>query len=625
MSIPGTTGRILTVDLRTGQTGIEQPPDEAYLDYLGGYGLGAYYLWQMVPRGADPLGPDNVLGFFAGLLTGTKGITSNRYIVVAKSPKTGGFGDANSGGYFGPALKAAGLDGILLTGASPAPVRLVWRDGAAELVPADDWWGLETGETDDRVRELYGTKAKAAVIGPAGERLSLLSCIVNDKYRAAARSGLGAVMGSKRLKAVVIAGDVKTDLHVADPDGYTEAIARHREFLKTRPRWDVMRRYGTSGNMAGLTAKGDTPVKNWSSTAEQDFPPEKVAKISDDAVIAVETKKYACWRCPIACGGITVVKEGPYASEGHKPEYETLGAFGSMCLNNDLGSINLANDICNRQGLDTIGTGGTVAFAMECFERGLIGPEDTGGMDLSWGSAEAVVELTRLIALREGIGSVLADGVKRAAETIGSGAAEFAIHVGGEELPMHDPRLVPGAATSYKMDATPGRHTQISSWILELGAGPPDLVQQPLPQEHYPGKGAQHARIHNYFHASQAAGLCIFATLTLQPSSMTDSLTCVTGHRFTLDDVIDCGARIAALRISFNLREGVRNVDLAFPDRVVGRPPLERGPTAGRTVQVDAQVEDYLEAVGWDSNGMPTKETLEKLRLGFVVDDLYGE
>jgi len=576
----------------------------------------------MQPAGVDPLGPENTLGFFTGLLTGTGGITSNRYVVVAKSPKTGGWGDANSGGTFGPVMKAAGLDGILITGQSQTPVYLLYRDGHAEILPADDWWGLDTGETHDRVAQLYGPNARAACIGPAGERMSLLSCIINEKYRAAGRSGLGAVMGSKRLKAVAIVGDGKFDVPVADPDAYKKAMDKHREFLKSQPRWNVMRQYGTCGSMAGLVAKGDTPVKNWAGVGQRDFP--TVNKISDDAVIAIEKKKYACWRCPMACGGLTEVTEGPFASAGHKPEYETLGAFGSMCLNDDLASINLCNDICNRSGLDTISTGSTVAFAIECFENGLIGPQDTGGIELRWGGAEAIVAITRAIARREGFGAVLADGTSKAAQRIGEASRAYAINVGGEELPMHDPRLVPGAATSYKMDATPGRHTQISTWIFELGSGPPDLIEQPQPQHHYPGKGKAHAKVSNYFHVGHAAGMCMFALLTLKPSAVTDSLTCVTGHGFTLDDVLTRGARIAAVRTAFNHREGVHNIDFQLPDRALGRPPLDAGPTEGRTVDVDAQVNDYLEAMGWDTQtGAPTKETLVNLGLDFVLKDLY--
>ena len=622
MAVPGTMGKILFVDLSTQKTRIEEPSDDVYLTYLGGYGLAAHYLYRMQSAGVDPLGPENTLGLFAGLLTGTGGITTNRYVVAAKSPKTGGWGDANSGGTFGPVMKSAGLDGIVVTGAAEKPVYILYQNGRTELLPADDLWGLDTHDTADRVADLHGPNARAACIGPAGEKMSLLAAIINEKYRAAGRSGLGAVMGSKKLKAVVVVGNGKIDVPIADPDGYKKAIDGHREFLKTQPRWDAMRSYGTCGSMAGLTVRGDTPVKNWSGTGEVDFP--TVGKISDDEVIAIEKKKYACWRCPLACGGITEITEGPYAAVGHKPEYETLGVFGSMCLNDDLASINLCNDICNRMGLDTIGTGGTVAFAIECFEEGLIGPEQTGGIELRWGNTEAIVALTRAIAAREGFGAVLADGTKQAAERIGGDAQRYAIHVGGEELPMHDPRLVPSVATTYKMDATPGRHTQISTWITELGTGPPGLVDS-QPPHHYPGKGKLHMKMNNFFHVAQSAGMCMFATLAMKPEALTDSLTHVTGQRFTLDDVLTRGARIAALRTAFNLREGIRNIDWKVPDRVIGKPPLEEGPTAGHTVDLEAQVEDYLEAMGWDTKtGVPTKETLLRLGLDFVADDLHG-
>ncbi|HYW78590.1 MAG TPA: aldehyde ferredoxin oxidoreductase C-terminal domain-containing protein, partial [Thermoguttaceae bacterium] len=345
---------------------------------------------------------------------------------------------------------------------------------------------------------------------------------------------------------------------------------------------------------------------------------------SDDAAISIEQKKYACWKCPLACGGITRVDDGPYAcEEGHKSEYETLGAFGTMCLNDNLASINYCNDLCNRLGLDTIGTGGTIAFAIECFENGLIDGEQTGGIELRWGNHEAIVEMVRLIARREGFGAVLADGVAKAAERIGQGSEQYAIHVGGEELPMHDPRRVPSASVTYKMDATPGRHTQVSTWISELGAGPPDLVEQPQPEHFYPGKGKAHARMNNYFQTGQSAGMCMFALLTLKPDSVAESLTHVTGQKFSLDDVLSTGRRLATMRTVFNAREGIRAIDRKIPGRVIGDPPLEHGPTAGRTVEVEAHTEDYLKAMGWDTKtGIPTDETLRELGLDFVIEDI---
>ncbi|NQT15704.1 MAG: aldehyde ferredoxin oxidoreductase family protein [Planctomycetes bacterium] len=620
MAVPGTMGRILFVDLDTQEITEETPADEVYLSYLGGYGLGAYYLYTLQKPGVDPLGPDNHLGFFTGLLTGTPAITGNRYVVVAKSPKTGTWGDANSGGSFGPSMKTAGFDGVVFRGVSEKPVYLLLRDGKAELVPADDWWGLDTNDLEDRVKEQYGKKAGLASIGPSGERCQLLSCVINNKGRAAGRSGLGAVMGSKKLKAIVAVGDVQ--IPMADADGMKEAVSKHRTFMKAQGFFDVLSQYGTAGLTAGACASGDTPIKNWGGVPD-DFP--TVGKISDDAVMATQKRKYACWRCPIGCGGETVVEQGDFASHTHKPEYETLGAFGTMCLNDNLESINLCNEICNRQGLDTISTACTVAFAIECYENGIITNEDTGGIQLNWGNAEAIVAITRAMADCTGFGKVLADGAKVAAERIGKGAEQYAIHVGGEEVPMHDPRLNPGLATSYKMDATPGRHTQMGSWTVEGQFAPPGLFDRELERYSTEGKGEAYCVVGNNHHAVSAAGMCMFAWCNLTPAALTDSLSYTTGHQFTLDEVQEVGARIANLRIAFNLREGVRNVDIPMHGRLVGTPPLEAGPLAGVTVDLDTQVKDFLAAMGWDTEtGVPTKDTLEGLGLDFVAADLHG-
>jgi len=614
-------GKILLVDLDAQTISVETPSDEVYCTYLGGYGLGAYYLFRLQRPKADPLGPDNHLGFFAGLLTGTSGITANRYVVVAKSPKTGTWGDANSGGTFGPAMKAAGFDGVVFKGISRRPVYLLLRDGKAELLPADDWWGCDTHAIEERAQKLYGKKARSASIGPAGERMNLLACVINDKGRAAGRSGLGAVMGSKRLKAIVAVGDEKVSM--ADPEGMRNAMRRHRDFLKKQGGYQVFHQYGTAGITAGSCAAADTPIKNWGGIPD-DFP--FVSKISDDAVIATERRKYACWKCPIGCGGETVIDEGPYASHTHKPEYETLGAFGAMCLNDNLASINLCNELCNRYGLDTISTGCTIAFAIECFVNGILTAEDTDGLQLTWGNHQAIVEVTRQIAEGRGFGGkLLADGAKVAAERIGRGAAQFAIHVQGEELPMHDPRLNPGLATSYKMDATPGRHTQMGAWTVEASFAPPGLVTEHIERYKYNGKGRVHAIVSNHSHVASAAGMCMFGWCNLKPEALTDSLTYTTGRKYTLEDVQQMGARIAALRMAFNIRDGVRNVDFPVPGRMIGSPPLTGGPLRGVTVDLDTQVRDYLEAMGWDTTtGVPTKETLLGLGLDFAAEALYA-
>lgn len=619
MAVPGTMGKILIVDLDTQEISVETPSDDVYLKYLGGYGLGAYYLYKLQKPRVDPLGPEAHLGFFTGILTGTAAIAGNRYFVVGKSPKTGTWGDANSGGNFGPALKAAGFDGVIFRGISPTPVYLLLRDGTAQLMPADDWWGMDTNDLDDLVKDRYGAKAEMACIGPPGERMALLSCVINNKGRAAGRSALGAVMGSKRLKAVVAVG--RQPVTMADPEGMKEAIAKHRAFLKEQGICQVLSQYGTAGLTAGSVLSADCPIKNWAGSPE-DFP--NARKISDDEVMAIQKRKYACWRCPIGCGGETVIENGPNSSSTHKPEYETLGAFGAMCLNDDLPSINKCNEICNRQGLDTISAAVTVAFAIECYENGLITDEDTGGIQLTWGNADAIVKMTQQIADGVGFGKLLADGVKVAAERIGKGAEQYAIHVGGEEVPMHDPRLNPALATSYKMDATPGRHTQLSAWTVEAQFAPPGLVTEQFDKYTYSGKGHIHRKVSNHYHTATSAGMCLFAWCGLKTDATIDSLNYTTGHRYTIDDLEKIGARIAALRTAFNLREGIRNVDIKVPGRLIGSPPLKAGPVAGVTVDLDTQVKDYLEAMGWDTvTGVPKKETLLELDLDFVAADLH--
>ena len=620
MAVSGTMGKILMVDLSSGTISVETPSDEVYLKYLGGYGLGAYYLYKLQKAGVDALGPESHLGFFTGVLTGTPALSGNRYFVVGKSPKTGTWGDANSGGTFGPIMKAAGFDGVIFRGISAKPVYLLLDHGRAELLPADAWWGLDTNDLEDQVKQQYGKQTGVACIGPAGERMSLLAAVINDKGRAAGRSGLGAVMGSKRLKAVVALGDAPVAL--ADPDGMKQAVAAYRDGMKQQGMFKVLNQYGTAGITAGACASGDTPVKNWGG-APEDFP--GVKSISDDEVLSIQEKKYACWRCAIACGGETAVGDGPFKSHNHKPEYETLGAFGTMCLNDNLASINRCNEICNRQGLDTISTACTVAFAVECYENGIVTDKDTGGVALKWGNADAIVEITRQIGDGEGFGKVLADGAKSAAERIGRGAAQYAMHIGGEEVPMHDPRLNPGLATSYKMDATPGRHTQLGAWTAEAQFAPPGLITEPVDRYGVEGKGRMYQKVSAHHHAASSAGMCMFAWVCLPPECMPDLLTFVTGHKFTVDDVEKTGNRIAALRIGFNLREGVRNVDIKIPDRILGKPPLAKGPLSGVTVDVDRQVHDYLEAMGWDvRTGVPRRDTLLSLGLDFVAADLHA-
>jgi len=618
-------GRIAFVDLSSRTIEIETPDDELYLKYLGGYGLGAYYLYTRMKPRVDPLGPENMLGFLPGPLSGTPAICGNRFQVVAKSPKTGVFGDANCGGDLGPKMKFAGFDAVFFTGIASEPVYLVLQDGEAELKSARELWGLNVPATEEKLKELYGKDAAIASIGSAGEAVTLLAAIMNDRDRAAGRSGLGAVMGSKRLKAVVAVP--KMTIPLADEE---QMKAKRTELIKAmrdgNPLYDLFHNFGTSGLTAGAVESGDCPVKNWAGSAE-DFP--TASKISDEAVKDVVTKPYGCWHCPIACGGFVKIGSGPFAVEGGKPEYETLGSLGAMMLIDDLPAICKANDICNRNGLDTISTGCTLAFAFECYEKGVITEEDTGGLELTWGNAEALVELTEQIAKREGFGAVLANGAKVAAEKIGEAATECAMQIEGEEVPMHDPRLNPGLAASYKLDATPARHTQLSSWAVEAGFVPGGLEERyggwtPEKKYEYTGKAKAHRVVSALMHVINAEGVCMFGACCIPAQAQVDFLNGAMGTSWTLDDVLEIGDRIGNLRVAFNLREGRKNVDFKVPGRIIGAPPLEAGPLKGVTVDADLQQKEYFEEMGWGPDGIPTRETLEGLGLDFVVPDLHA-
>jgi aldehyde:ferredoxin oxidoreductase len=619
MALMGKLGRMLFVNLAKGTIAEEPLTDELTEKYIGGYGLGAYILYTRQKAKVDPLGPGNMLGFVTGPLTGTAAITGNRYVVVGKSPKTKTWGDANSGGFFGPAMKAAGVDAVFFTGIAKKPVYLAVTDGKWELRDASKLWGKDSNETDDLLKAKCGKQSVISCIGPVGERKNLLACVMNDKGRAAGRSGLGAVMGSKRLKAIVACGTGKVP--VADPKKMQEIRKRCLEVMRTQGFFDVLSKYGTSGITAGACAAGDSPIKNWAG-APEDMP--NASKISDEAVKKYQTKKFGCWQCPIACGGIMNVKGGPYETrEGHKPEYETLGVFGNMCLNDNIESIIRVNEICNKYGMDTISAGATVAFAIECYERGIITKKDADGLELAWGNHEAHVALTERIGKAEGIGKVLADGIKVAVERIGKAAEAAAMHVQGEELPMHDPRCNPGLGTSYQMDATPGRHTQFSSWVAEGEFPPPGFNFPKFDKYKYTGKGEIHATLSNYMHVVNSAGMCMFGALVIPHTAPAEFLSAALGKEISFDQMLETGARIAALRMGFNLREGLSNMEFKVPGRVLGIPPLTRGPLKGVTLDVKTQTAEYLKAMGWDvMTGKPTKATLVKLGLDFVAEDV---
>ena len=601
-------GKLLFVDLSAGTISEEKLEDEFCRKFIGGYGFGVKILFDRMKPKIDPLGPENILGFVTGPLTGTPALIGSRYVVVCKSPLTGTWGDANSGGHFGPALKFAGVDGVFFTGVSAKPVYLLVEEGKAALKDASDLWGKDSHDTDDLLKEAHGAKCRIACIGPAGEAKSLISCVMNDKGRAAGRSGVGAVMGSKLLKAIVVRGEMAVPM--ADEARASEI--RTTYLKNNREAGANFRDFGTCGITEESAMSGDSPVKNWGGAGTVDFPAADV--IGGDSVVDRQEKKYACWHCPLGCGGIMKKTEGKHAVPAgvHKPEYETLAAFGTTCLNNNLESIIKANDICNRAGLDTISTGCTVAFAIECFENGLLTLEDTGGLSLTWGNDESIVKLTEQIARREGLGKILSDGVQAASKKLGNGTEKFAIHVGGQELPMHDPRFTPGLALTYHLEATPGRHTQGG----ELIAPPSGLDIGTYDRKTYSGRGEDQKKLVNMMHVINAAGLCMFGYLAYDAQLVPQFLEAVTGWSWTMDEVLEVGERLANARRLFNAREGINPLDWKVPDRMLGHPPLTEGNVAGIDLDDKMMIGEFLDAMGWDRNTMlPREDKLEKMGL----------
>ena len=610
----GYIGKIIYVDLTKGNISEELAEDRLYQDFLGGYGIGARILFSRQKAKVDPLGPDAMLGFVTGILTGTPALFSSRYVVVGKSPLTETWGDANSGGDFGPHLKFAGYDAVFFSGISPAPVYLFINNGKAELRKADKLWGKDTWETESLLKAELGKETRIACIGPSGESLSLISCIINNKGRAAARSGLGAVMGSKKLKAIAVTGN--KPVPIAHELELKAARAKHLGQLGGAV--EAFRNFGTCAGMDRLVQIGDAPVKNWQGTA-LDF--TTAAAISDQNVINLQERKYGCWQCPVACGGYMKpsTEQYSYPAEVHKPEYETLAAFGSMCLNDNLESVIKVNDICNRYGLDTISTGCTMAFAIECYENGLISKKDTDGIELKWGNHKAIVDMTQKLAKREGFGNVLADGVKRAARQIGKGAEASAIHIQGQEVPMHDPKRYLNYATAY-LDATPARHTQGS-----YGTKPASGLEFPsYNSKSTAGRGQANKMGSDLMHMISCAGMCMFGFGFMDTSALTDFINLTTGWNYSIDDLLKTGDRIANIRQAFNIREGVGTVDFKVPGRVSGNPPPAAGPTAGRSADFTTLRNDYLIARDWDINSSkPSKKKLLELGLDDVAETLW--
>ena len=640
-------GKILLVDLTSGTTSDEVLPEAFYQQNLSGMGLAARILYDRIPAGADPLGPENMLAFVSGLLTNTGSLFTGRWMACGKSPVTGGWGDSNCGGYLSPALKRAGYDGIFVTGCAAQPVYLAVVNGSAEVKSADDLWGQETLATELVLKERHGRRAQVASIGPGGERLSLMAGIANDKGRMAARSGLGAVMGSKKLKAIVVDGKERVEVHNRDrmkalsqqvlghlakkvplpPGSVTPLMGKAMAALPVANTMDgmlyvhMLRKWGTVSMNQASIEMGDSPIKNWSGTS-RDFGPSRSASVTPDRIIAKEEKKYHCYSCPLGCGGICKNVGG--FEETHKPEYETCLSLGGLLLNEDADTIFYLNEKLNRAGLDTISTGSTIAFAMECFEKGLLTTADTGGLELTWGNASAIRKLVDMIIAREGLGDMLADGSAVAAKKLGQGSQDFAMHAGGQDLPMHDSRLDPGHGLLFSADPTPGRHTTGCYLYYEMYQLWRSTKKVPKPSMFFtknskyaatPEKGAMAAACSQFTQLYNGAGLCMFgAFMGAHRLPLFDWLNAATGWQLTPDDYLAIGHRIQTTRQAFNVKHGIAPREVNATARALGQPPQSSGPNKGRSIPVDKLKSEYWRQLGWHpETGEPLPATMARL------------
>lgn len=617
----GYQGKILFVDLTSGSIKEEEVPEKVYRDFIGGAGLGAKILYERMKPGADPLGPDNILGFLTGVFTGTGAPMGGRTTVVGKSPTTGAFGDVSFGGSFAVDLKRAGYDAVFFTGISPKPVYFYLHDGMAGIRDASDLWGKSTVDTEDAIWDELGDKLiKVACIGPAGEAKSVMAAIIHAEA-AGARSGLGAVMGSKRLKAVAVRGTVR--IPIADTEQFDKLRRESIAYIgKTEhPFAGMLKGWGTCSFTSFLIGVGETPIKNWQLYGAEAFPNH--GNLDGDAVIKYQTRKVACESCPVACHGYAKLETGPYAvGDTNKPEYETLAMFGSNCMIDDVEATIKANHLCNLYGLDTISTGSTIGFAMECYDRGLITKADTDGIDLSWGNIAGMLAMTEKIGKREGFGAVLADGSKIAAERIGKGSEKYAMHVGGQDMPAHDPRATVSYGYGYLCDPTPARHTvQMEMFSLEAGAPYSSYAELQFPDHSgekfdkfdYKAIAPIYASFNAFHYWLAACGQCAFMPWPHDKYPIAELISAITGWDFTAAEGLKAGRRINTLRQAFSIREGAKTGEWRLPERIEA--VTTTSPTAGRKFDWKALKEEGYAALGWDATGKPLDSTLKELGL----------
>ncbi|RDE15395.1 MAG: aldehyde:ferredoxin oxidoreductase [Candidatus Thorarchaeota archaeon] len=612
-------GRFLRVDLMSGR--IEKKPLDEQLvhKYLLGAGFLSKMLFDMIPDNTDPFSPANVLGFATGLLTGSMFPQSSRHVIAALSPLTGIWGESHAAGFWGAELKFAGYDAIIFTGASERPVYLLVEDSNVQLLEASSIWGKDVFETDGALRAKHGRQSRVLSIGQAGENLVRFAAIMNDRDRASARSGLGAVMGSKKLKAICVRGGGK--LEVADPANYLRTMDELYKRMLANPFTRGRAEFGTTSLIELMQHIGRLPTYNMRQGVFDGY--EKIGGHAINRGYLIKPR--ADWSCLQRCGRFTSVPDGPYAYTGGSPEFESQAALGSRCGNDNIESVLYSHHLANKYGMDTISLGGTIAWAMEAWEKGILTAKDTGGIDLSWGNHESIVKLTEMIAFRKGFGDLLAEGSFRAAKTIGRGSEKFVMAVKKQEIAGQEPRAQKSMGLAAVTAARGADHLYGFPVLDEVGFD--DEIKKRFGSKYLPQmadrlnptyKGIMVKECEDYMVVVESVGLCKYGTQIPPEFYYEDvalGLKIHNGLDFTVEELKRIGERIVNLNRLFNARFGITRDDDALPERLVEE-EAPVGPSKGQVVELESMLSEYYSHRGWDSkSGLPTRTTLRKLSL----------
>lgn len=626
----GATGRILRVDLTRMHCHTEQLDEDVYRLYPGGKALAGYFMLREFVPGTDALSPDSVLVVANGLLTGAPVSTASRFTVAARSPLTGAYGESEAGGYFGPELKAAGYEAIIVTGRAAAPVYLAIRDADVEIRDAGGLWGREPEEVQTAIRaELGDSYVRVLQIGPGGENLVRYAALTNELAHFNGRTGMGAVMGSKNLKAIAVRGKSRYIRGVSDPAPVAELGKTLARRVKDHPlAWDLQSK-GTTGLVDVLNAAGMLPTRNFREGVFEGAGSINWPSYEKEILSGRRT----CFSCSVRCKReVRVAGRHAVNSAYGGPEYETLDGFGGNCGIDDLQAIAKANELCNRYVIDTISTSATIAFAMECFERGLIGPADTGGIELRFGNVDAMLRTIELIGRREGFGALLAEGSRRAAEAIGGDAPHYAMHVKGEELPMHDPRGKVSVGLGYAIGETGADHLYathdtmlVNPESVSFKAAIP-LGVEPLPaRELGDRKARNYAILENWASFGKVTGMCFFGPAPrsfIAVDEIVQLVRAVTGWDADLDELLRIGERATNLARAFNVLHGFSRKDDVLPRRLFE--PLPCGPMEGVAISkpdFERTMGALYELKGWDpATARPTRDRLRGLEIEWVAD-----